>query len=180
MSISPATSEICSILDNGNISGKKYNTTTPSKHKIKQSSKKHNRDRENRSQKNSSNHVGVTERSDLDLDWRGTGGTGTGNTTPEIPASAPSSGSQGQQQNSRNYWQKNQKSSSGNGNTSSNVIQINQELKEPSRPLSADEDTNWRDHRNKPLAENNSTWRTIQSKSKNRKIQGKGKVFKDL
>merc|ERR1711971_1127504 len=74
MSISPATSEICSILDNGNISGKKYNTTTPSKHKTKQSSKKHNRDRENRSQKNSSNHVGVTERSDLDLDWRGTGG----------------------------------------------------------------------------------------------------------
>ena len=100
-----------------NISGKKYNTTTtiPSKHKIKQSSKKHNRDRENRSQKNSSNHVGlVTERSDLDLDWRGTGvGTGTGNTTPEIPASAPSSGGCGGQQNSRNYWQKtNQKSSS--------------------------------------------------------------------
>jgi len=178
MSISPATSEICSILDNGNISGKKYNTTTPSKHKIKQSSKKHNRDRENRSQKNSSNHVGVTERSDLDLDWRGTGGTGTGNTTPEIPASAPSSGGGGGQQNSRNYWQKNQKSSSGNGNTSSNVIQINQESKEPSRPLSADEDTNWRDHRNKPLTENNSTWRTIQSKSKNRKIQGK-ECFED-
>ena len=178
MSISPATSEICSILDNGNISGKKYNTTTPSKHKIKQSSKKHNRDRENRSQKNSSNHVGVTERSDLDLDWRGTGGTGTGNTTPEIPTSAPSSGGGGGQQNSRNYWQKNQKSSSGNGNTSSNVIQINQESKEPSRPLSADEDTNWRDHRNKPLTENNSTWRTIQSKSKNRKIQGKGRFFK--
>ena len=180
MSISPATSEICSILDNGNISGKKYNTTTPSKHKIKQSSKKHNRDNRenNRSQiKNSSNHVGlVTERSDLDLDWRGTGGTGTGNTTPEIPTSAPSSG--GGQQNSRNYWQKNQKSSSGNGNTSSNVIQINQESKEPSRPLSADEDTNWRDHRNKPLTENNSTWRTIQSKSKNRKIQGKGRFFK--
>merc|ERR1712223_2355467 len=46
----------------------------------------------------------------------------------------------------------------------------------PSRPLSADEDTNWRDHRNKPLTETgngNSTWRTIQSKSKNRKIQGK-------
>ena len=188
MSISPATSEICSILDNGNISGKKYNTgTIPSKHKIKQSSKKHNRDNRenNRSQiKNSSNHVGlVTERSDLDLDWRGTGvGTGTGNTTPEIPASAPSSGSGGgQQQNSRNYWQKNNQksSSSGNGNTSSNVIQINnQESKEPSRPLSADEDTNWRDHRNKPLTENNSTWRTIQSKSKNRKIQGKGKFFK--
>ena len=187
MSISPATSEICSILDNGNISGKKYNTTTtiPSKHKIKQSSKKHNRDNRenNRSQiKNSSNHVGlVTERSDLDLDWRGTG-VGTGNTTPEIPASAPSSGSGGgQQQNSRNYWQKtNQKSSSsGNGNTSSNVIQINQESKETSRPLSADEDTNWRDHRNKPLTENNSSWRTIQSKSKNRKIQGKGKFFKD-
>ena len=186
MSISPATSEICSILDNGNISGKKSYNTTPSKHKIKQSSKKHNRDNRenNRSQKNSSNHVGlVTERSDLDLDWRGTGvGTGTGNTTPEIPASAPSSGSGGgQQQNSRNYWQKNnQKSSSGNGNTSSNVIQINnQESKEPSRPLSADEDTNWRDHRNKPLTENNSSWRTIQSKSKNRKIQGKGKFFKD-
>ena len=189
MSISPATSEICSILDNGNISGKKYNSTTttiPSKHKIKQSSKKHNRDRENRSQKNSSNHVGlVTERSDLDLDWRGTGvGTGTGNTTPEIPASAPSSGGGcGGQQNSRNYWQKNSQksSSSGNGNTSSNVIQIsNQESKElASRPLSADEDTNWRDHRNKPLTENNSTWRTIQSKSKNRKIQGKGKFFKD-
>ena len=187
MSISPATSEICSILDNGNISGKKYNTgTIPSKHKIKQSSKKHNRDNRenNRSQiKNSSNHVGlVTERSDLDLDWRGTGvGTGTGNTTPEIPASAPSSGGSGQQQNSRNYWQKNNQksSSSGNGNTSSNVIQINnQESKEPSRPLSADEDTNWRDHRNKPLTENNSTWRTIQSKSKNRKIQGKGKFFK--
>ena len=41
--------------------------------------------------------------------------------------------------------------------------------------MSADEDTNWRDHRNKPLTETgngNNSWRTIQSKSKNRKIQG--------
>ena len=59
-----------------------------------------------------------------------------------------------------------------NQKSGNSVVIQNQEKEQPSsRPLSADEDTNWRDHRNKPLTENNS-WRTIQSKSKNRKIQG--------
>ena len=144
MSISPATSEVYSILDNGNAKSHRHHVTGNSpKHKSK-SSKKNNRNR----QQNSSNHV---ERSDLDLDWRA---AATSTTTPEVNVAPPSG----------KIWN-NQKA----GNS---VVIQNQEKEQPSsRPLSADEDTNWRDHRNKPLTENNS-WRTIQSKSKNRKIQG--------
>jgi len=93
MSISPATSEVYSILDNGSMSGggngkgssHRHHVTgssSSSKHKSK-SSKKNNRNR----QQNSSNHV---ERSDLDLDWRAAA-TSTA-TTPEVTVAPPSGG----------------------------------------------------------------------------------------
>lgn len=102
MSISPATSEVCSILDNQNHNNRQnLALKQPSQ---KPSSKK----------KNQRNRTHNLERSDLVLDWR-----------------APTS-------------------------------------TQNSKPLSADEDQNWRDHQKSP---ENGTWRTI--KSKNRKIQSK-------
>ena len=118
MSISPATSEVCSILDsekNRKNSIKSENRTpiiagTPNKNRSK--------NRSSQAKQSCANNV---DRSDLDLDWR-SGGSGT-------------------------------------------PVQ---------RQLSADEDTNWRDH--KPLnneeelrGSTENSWRTI--KSKNRKIQ---------
>ena len=116
MSISPATSEVCSILDSeknrkNSTSNRTIIAGTPNKNRSK--------NRPSQAKQSSANNV---DRSDLDLDWRSSG------------SGAP--------------------------------VQ---------RQMSADEDTNWRDH--KPLNNDSAdlrgstenSWRTI--KSKNRKIQ---------
>lgn len=124
MSISPATSEVCSILDpnekNHQNSNRQSTTSLNNASNLKQ--------RNNKSSRGSSRQLSSpqqnVDRSDLDLDWRS-------NTTSTTNA------------------------------TNTTTTQ---------RQLSADEDTNWRDH--KPLNEDrgDNSWRTI--KSKNRKIQG--------
>ena len=124
MSISPATSEVCSILDpnekNHQNSNRQSTTSLNNASNLKQ--------RNNKSSRGSSRQLSSpqqnVDRSDLDLDWRS-------NTTSTANA------------------------------TNTTTTQ---------RQLSADEDTNWRDH--KPLNEDrgDNSWRTI--KSKNRKIQG--------
>ena len=116
MSISPATSEVCSILDPNEKNHKNSNRTL-------QNNASNLKQRNNKSNRGSSRQVSSpqnVDRSDLDLDWRSTNATSVATTAQ--------------------------------------------------RQLSADEDTNWRDH--KPLNEDrgDNSWRTI--KSKNRKIQG--------
>ena len=133
MSISPATSEVCSILDpneKNHQNSNRQSTTLNNASNLKQ--------RNNKSSRGSSRQVSSpqqnVDRSDLDLDWRSSSNTTSNTTSSTTSTSTP--------------------------NTTTTQ-----------RQLSADEDTNWRDH--KPLNEDrgDNSWRTI--KSKNRKIQGR-------
>jgi len=135
MSISPATSEVCSILDpneKNHQNSNRQSTTLNNASNLKQ--------RNNKSSRGSSRQVSSpqqnVDRSDLDLDWRSSSNTTSNTTSSTTSTSTP--------------------------NTTTTQ-----------RQLSADEDTNWRDH--KPLNEDrgDNSWRTI--KSKNRKIQGNSK-----